>query len=515
MNNCDILIIGAGCGGLTAAAYAAKEGKKALVLERRRTPGGLMTSFVRGRFEFETAARRLDGFGYEKGAGELRRMLEELGVAQSVATVPLPDLGHLLTVSADGSPIDFKIPFGPNAFLAALDVYAPGSKASVARLFDVARELEKLEDAFADDAQETTLRVLHKTFGDAVRALPYSVNEVLDAVGVPHKAREILTCLWPDLGVDCDRLNFAHYILHLYRTLRDGAQVPHARSYDLAMALTEKIEENGGAVRCASPVSKILFTNGEATGVVLRSGEEIHCNHIIADCSPTTVFAKMMKLRDVPKTALKRTNARKLGMRSACVYLGLNRSTEELGIADYSVICDDTADTKRQFEAMKSIETNHYLTATCPNVADAFYSPAGTAVLTLETRYTDNCWADVSPARYFEEKDRLAARLITLYEQATGIAIHANIEELEVATPVTFARYTDAPKGVTHGYLAAGFDSVPARLMTEQSDCDTKGLRFCGGFGTLHCGIGAAAASGRNALYATLNDMNGGTNHAG
>ena len=79
----------------------------------------------------------------------------------------------------------------------------------------------------------------------------------------------------PDLGADCDRLNFAHYMLHLYRTLRDGAKMPHARSYDLAMALTDKIEENGGVVRCGAPVAKILFTNGEASGVVLRDGDEL------------------------------------------------------------------------------------------------------------------------------------------------------------------------------------------------------------------------------------------------
>ena len=49
----DIIVIGAGCGGLTAAACAAKEGKKVLLLERHNAPGGFSSSFVRGRFEFD------------------------------------------------------------------------------------------------------------------------------------------------------------------------------------------------------------------------------------------------------------------------------------------------------------------------------------------------------------------------------------------------------------------------------------------------------------------------------
>ena len=49
----DAVIIGAGNGGLSAAAAMAKAGKKALLIEQHNLPGGFATSFVRGRFEFE------------------------------------------------------------------------------------------------------------------------------------------------------------------------------------------------------------------------------------------------------------------------------------------------------------------------------------------------------------------------------------------------------------------------------------------------------------------------------
>jgi prolycopene isomerase len=51
----DVVIIGAGNGGLTAGCTLAAAGVKTVILEKNNLPGGYATSFVRGRFEFEAA----------------------------------------------------------------------------------------------------------------------------------------------------------------------------------------------------------------------------------------------------------------------------------------------------------------------------------------------------------------------------------------------------------------------------------------------------------------------------
>ena len=43
-----VIVIGAGNGGLAAAATTAKAGLKTLLLERHNIPGGSASSFVRG-----------------------------------------------------------------------------------------------------------------------------------------------------------------------------------------------------------------------------------------------------------------------------------------------------------------------------------------------------------------------------------------------------------------------------------------------------------------------------------
>ena len=53
----DVIVIGAGNGGLMAALNIASKGKSVLVLESNYISGGLATSFVKGRFEFENNKR--------------------------------------------------------------------------------------------------------------------------------------------------------------------------------------------------------------------------------------------------------------------------------------------------------------------------------------------------------------------------------------------------------------------------------------------------------------------------
>src|SRR3990172_8596075 len=59
----DVVVIGAGLGGLSAAGYLAKAGKSVLVLEQNTVPGGYAHEFRRGHYRFEVALHAIDGVG--------------------------------------------------------------------------------------------------------------------------------------------------------------------------------------------------------------------------------------------------------------------------------------------------------------------------------------------------------------------------------------------------------------------------------------------------------------------
>lgn len=72
----DIVVVGAGNGGLSAAAYLSKHNKKVLVVEQNNAPGGCATSFVRGRFEFEATLHEMCQMGEGDTAGAVRQLLD-------------------------------------------------------------------------------------------------------------------------------------------------------------------------------------------------------------------------------------------------------------------------------------------------------------------------------------------------------------------------------------------------------------------------------------------------------
>ena len=75
----------------------------------------------------------------------------------------------------------------------------------------------------------------------------------------------------------------------------------------------------------------------------------------------------------------------------------------------------------------------------------------------------------------------LGKKYIEDAEKTLGISIMPHIEEISVATPITFARYLGTPEGTIYGYKLSGWDNLMARIAGEKADYAIPGLSFCGG----------------------------------
>ena len=75
----DVIVVGAGNGGLAAAANTAKEGLKTLLLEKHNIPGGCATSFRRGRFEFKPSLHELCSVGTAEKPNIVYKIFDDLG----------------------------------------------------------------------------------------------------------------------------------------------------------------------------------------------------------------------------------------------------------------------------------------------------------------------------------------------------------------------------------------------------------------------------------------------------
>src|SRR5512144_2974176 len=76
-NHYDVIIVGAGLGGMTAASLLAKRGLSVLMIDQQNKPGGACTSFKREDHVCDVGAAMLYGFG-KKGFRPFNFILNEL-----------------------------------------------------------------------------------------------------------------------------------------------------------------------------------------------------------------------------------------------------------------------------------------------------------------------------------------------------------------------------------------------------------------------------------------------------
>ena len=113
----DIIIIGAGLGGLTAGARLAKDGKKVLVIEQHSKPGGCATTFRRGDYTLEVGLHEMDS----PVPGDMKaRIFNDLEVFESVQFLNVPEFFHFIN-----GRVQITIPHNPEMAIERLTKLFP------------------------------------------------------------------------------------------------------------------------------------------------------------------------------------------------------------------------------------------------------------------------------------------------------------------------------------------------------------------------------------------------------
>ena len=133
--NYDIIVIGSGAGGLTAAVALAQAGKSVLVCEQHEVPGGWTHSFTLNGYLFSPGVHYIGGI--EEG-GSLRRIYQGLGVSGDLAFSELNPEGYDHIRIGDQQ---FDFPKGKENLAARLKEYFPHESEGIDGYLDTAEKM--------------------------------------------------------------------------------------------------------------------------------------------------------------------------------------------------------------------------------------------------------------------------------------------------------------------------------------------------------------------------------------
>ena len=128
----------------------------------------------------------------------------------------------------------------------------------------------------------------------------------------------------------------------------------------------------------------------------------------------------------------------------------------------------------------------------------------------LTISYTDDAWADVTEEEYMKVKRQIADELIMNLENVMGYHIREHIEEIEIASPITFARYMGSPQGSIYGYSSEKWDGMSSRMITSQMEQTVPGLFFVGGHGASLSGYYPTYTNGSKTALMVMGYLKGG-----
>jgi phytoene dehydrogenase-like protein len=496
----DVVVIGAGHNGLTAAACLARAGRSVLVLERRSIVGGtLVTEAVAPGFSADMVQ-----------SGTLRPgIVRDLGLKR-FGFPPAPARPAFISLLPGSAPL-------------VLDADPARAAGSIARFSkkDATRWpafvdfLEKAA-AFLDVAYETPMPRLPKVnFSDGfsllalamelraygreemmaiIRALPMSVQELLEEWFESDVIRAAVASLGVHgLTLGAASAGTAFNLIHNWLNRGGLAHGYCGRAEEIAQALAGAVKGHGGEVRAEAEATHVLVEDGRATGVALVGGEVLAAKVVLSAVDPKRTFLSLVGPMELPPTFV--WNVQSIRMRGsvAKMHLALERLPEGFTPGATHVIAPSLRHLERAYDAAKygEVAGQPYLEITTTgNVASVHvqYAPY-----------------HLRGGTWDQKRDELEAVVLgTLkdYFPDLGSLIVAH----KCLTPLDLERTYSLTEGdLNHGQLMLD-QTFFMRPIPGWSDHRTPvdGL-YLGGSG-VHGGGGISGAAGRNAAKKILMD---------
>ena len=511
MSKYDIIVIGGGHNGLTTATMLAKKGKKVLVVEKRSLLGGIAAGeeFHPG---YSTTGLLHDTSGVRSDVVKNLR-LEKYGLEFEMGR------SDVTLLAKDGRSVNIQSDVEATA--KSLEEFSGKDASAYKDYQNFLKKISKVINGLMDnpppdiDVENLTMASLvvlakkgmqlkglgNKAMMELLKVAPMCVRDFLDEKFETDflKAGLAAPSLYGSYAGPWSAYSTINLLLWECASRSNVKGGPQA----LVNALEKAASDAGVEIRTKAEVRKILLNeDGKASGVRLKSGEQIESSKVAASCTPKEIFLNLFDDFELEYELDYWIDKIRSRGTTAKVNLAIDKPVELNGkMVDYARTGNSFDEMEKAFDPVKYNEVTDapFLDIHIPSISDPSLAPEGHSVVSALVHQIPY---DIKSGWSEEAKKKLGQDVLRELEiYSPGIS--NSLVNMEVLSPVDFEEKYSLTEG--HIYHGEHFvDQLVTRPIPVCANYTTPvtGLYLCGSGS--HPGGGITCAPGSMAAGAIL-----------
>ena len=460
MEKYDVVIIGGGIGGMTAANACARRGLKTLVLEQNHHTGGNMSGFRRKGFYFDGGDQSFESLGIVFPILEELELLDKLRWHKARFRMVSPDFDFFVDSFEDVE--------------GALQAAFPDEK-GISVLFREVREVSRFIESKMDPWSFPLLQDFSVL--KLASMLPW-LPKLRRWVTFDYRVKACSVIRDPGLRRWFTEIGYYHmpfiFFAGFWQLWMKDYWYPEGGMQAFHDLLAKNFTELGGDLRFGARVEKIEYQASRAASVLTDKGEVFSGDHFIYNGDYQRLVSSVLGPELFKPSFVKKIEGAKLTESLVNVYLGVDAGTEELEarlgaqhvfyFPNYEVLFP-SAGSPADVHSRMWLVLNHFGREN-PQAA-----ASGRSSLVLQT-YSSYQWQDrwglgnVRGSRteaYSRYKEQVTGELTALAENLLP-GIGSRVLYSDVGTPISSERFSRNAEGSSGGWCYDGRESPVYRF---------------------------------------------------